>query len=634
MPDQEKMDAFAELKMLRQTIAAFSPNDPELAAIDDMLGKLRARQYTVAVVGEFNRGKSSLINALLGMSVLPADITPTTATVNRVVYSETPYVRLHMRNGKTEGVSMSMLKDRVTKLSAEAQSAAEAVKEAEIGYPTVFCKNNVAILDTPGLNDCAEMDALTFSKMEKADALIYAIHALIPFSDSEAEAVCRLLNYPNIRHILFTVGFIDQIPLEERERVLAVIQKRILRLTKRKMEEKGLDEADAARRQAILEGASIVGVSAKMALDAFVTGSQAQLTASCIEEFKKLLMARLTAQQDEWLSYEILPYLKNQAGAFGGAAERALIAMDQRIENAQEEIGSAKEQLDALLADAERMGKEFCSQVDSQAGTKEERTGRLQQVILEECRLAAERAGAGRPAAEESRHPLADEFNASSKAGFFSQAKNWVKKKVMEKDLFRESGDPMVRGLEEGFWEARGQVISQWVPALEQAAKEAYAGLSSLPSQAEGAILAAMGRAAELIGTGEVKLPSRLMDEPLNGEPFVLMTEDAVEALRQLQPGNLKIGTQEWIAQREAASLSGAFATLAAARAAAAEQAVMEKAKGIYEAGLAQSLALDAALEKLKEEKEELKAQIAATQKMLSGSGGEGQEGILEEMKK
>ena len=168
MPDQEKMDAFAELKMLRQTIAAFSPNDPELAAIDDMLGKLRARQYTVAVVGEFNRGKSSLINALLGMSVLPADITPTTATVNRVVYSETPYVRLHMRNGETEGVSMSMLKDRVTKLSAEAQSAAEAVKEAEIGYPTVFCKNNVAILDTPGLNDCAEMDALTFAKMEKA----------------------------------------------------------------------------------------------------------------------------------------------------------------------------------------------------------------------------------------------------------------------------------------------------------------------------------------------------------------------------------------------------------------------------------------------------------------------------------
>lgn len=200
--DQERMDAFAQLSMLRSAIATIAPEDRELSVIDDMMAKLHSRQYVVAVVGEFNRGKSSLINALLGMNVLPADITPTTATINRVVYSVIPYSRLHMRNGQVEEIPLTMLKGRVTKLSQEAQSAAEQVEEAVIGYPTVFCRNNISILDTPGLNESVDMDALTFERTQQADALIYTIHALIPFSTSEAKAVCRLLEYPNIRHIL------------------------------------------------------------------------------------------------------------------------------------------------------------------------------------------------------------------------------------------------------------------------------------------------------------------------------------------------------------------------------------------------------------------------------------------------
>ena len=44
--------------------------------------------YRVAVIGEFKRGKSSLINALLGADVLPTDILPMTAAINRVLYGE------------------------------------------------------------------------------------------------------------------------------------------------------------------------------------------------------------------------------------------------------------------------------------------------------------------------------------------------------------------------------------------------------------------------------------------------------------------------------------------------------------------------------------------------------------------
>ena len=53
-------------------------------SIKDTLAKVADEHFEVAIVGEFKRGKSTLINALLGQEVLPADVLPATATLNRV----------------------------------------------------------------------------------------------------------------------------------------------------------------------------------------------------------------------------------------------------------------------------------------------------------------------------------------------------------------------------------------------------------------------------------------------------------------------------------------------------------------------------------------------------------------------
>ena len=65
--------------------------------------------FEVAIVGEFKRGKSTLINAMMGQEVLPADVLPATATLNRVTYSEEPYVQVEYKNGKSERVDINKL---------------------------------------------------------------------------------------------------------------------------------------------------------------------------------------------------------------------------------------------------------------------------------------------------------------------------------------------------------------------------------------------------------------------------------------------------------------------------------------------------------------------------------------------
>ena len=62
--------------------------------------ELAQNKFTVMVVGEFKRGKSTLLNAMLGAAVLPAKTTPCTAIVTYIRHGERPEVEVHFNDGR------------------------------------------------------------------------------------------------------------------------------------------------------------------------------------------------------------------------------------------------------------------------------------------------------------------------------------------------------------------------------------------------------------------------------------------------------------------------------------------------------------------------------------------------------
>ena len=60
----------------------------KVTALED---NIRQDRYKILVLGEFKRGKSTLVNALLGRSILPMDVLPETATLNEIVYKIKKY---------------------------------------------------------------------------------------------------------------------------------------------------------------------------------------------------------------------------------------------------------------------------------------------------------------------------------------------------------------------------------------------------------------------------------------------------------------------------------------------------------------------------------------------------------------
>lgn len=49
--NQERLEAFAQLRILKQAIESISPRDPEVRKVDELIEKLNVKPYTVAVVG-------------------------------------------------------------------------------------------------------------------------------------------------------------------------------------------------------------------------------------------------------------------------------------------------------------------------------------------------------------------------------------------------------------------------------------------------------------------------------------------------------------------------------------------------------------------------------------------------------
>ena len=104
--------AFEKLVKLSQLL----DETEELPLLCGQREEIRKRQNAIrrgkvcaVVAGEFKRGKSTFINALLGEEILPADICPATAVPNRIVYGEVPRSRIRYKDGAEKEIKIEEL---------------------------------------------------------------------------------------------------------------------------------------------------------------------------------------------------------------------------------------------------------------------------------------------------------------------------------------------------------------------------------------------------------------------------------------------------------------------------------------------------------------------------------------------
>jgi GTPase Era involved in 16S rRNA processing len=183
--------------------------------------KLESERFHLVVLGEFNHGKSTFVNALLGSDILPTGITPTTASINHVVWAQNPTARVVLTTGESRYLDASQLKEWVTVAGGHASEVAYV----EVGYPSELVTNNVVLVDTPGVNDLNEQRAeVTYGYVPRADAVVFLLDAGQALKDSEREFLrSRVLESARDR-LIFILGKMDMLSPDERVAVVDYVK--------------------------------------------------------------------------------------------------------------------------------------------------------------------------------------------------------------------------------------------------------------------------------------------------------------------------------------------------------------------------------------------------------------------------
>ena len=305
--------------------------------IDEQIRHIESHKFRVAVVGEFKRGKSSLINALLERDVLPADVLPTTATFNRVVYGDVPLAYLVLKDGSRVEIPIDALSEHITKLSEASAENARRIEEAVVAFPSMFCKNDVELIDTPGLNDDEEMTRLTVSRLQDVDLAIIAISAAMPFSETEADLTVRLLETGSVCRVLFAVTMIDKVDEEDRERLLNNMRSRIQKKVLQRLQD-NFEAGDPVFRkyEACVAEPMIYALSARDAARARSLQDAALFEESGYLRFMRELPDILMTSQATDLAH-------NAVNVYGGILRNARAWIVQRLDA----LGALKEALSA-----------------------------------------------------------------------------------------------------------------------------------------------------------------------------------------------------------------------------------------------------------------------------------------------
>lgn len=169
--------------------------------LDRIQTRLDDKGVNISIVGEFSSGKSSLINAMLGVNLLEMDDMPDTTLVPVVIYyAPTPILTIERKGGATEVAGMPVEEIRrklkefsmpefepgksdeeyianLTKAREIARERAAGIVQFTIGLPSDFLKRGFRLIDTPGLNSnnrrCCE---ITASLMRLTDASIIVVN--------------------------------------------------------------------------------------------------------------------------------------------------------------------------------------------------------------------------------------------------------------------------------------------------------------------------------------------------------------------------------------------------------------------------------------------------------------------------
>lgn len=260
--DSTLNNCFSELKSIIKNALADEERDDFFKDIEGLSKKSKSKDINIAVIGEFNSGKSTFINALLRERILKEAGRPTTAAATYItrsrphnllqyIFGTKSYVTVGFDDGQSfifntsnysrcseyiqqsYNIQTNSLNDIINVVTAEQQVAKHVVK-LHVELKTKGLPKNIVIIDTPGFNP-GEINFDNHLKITEdvvakvADMAIILMPSTQPMSATLVDFLeTNIHRY--IHRCVFIITKIDLIPEYERESVYEYVRNQVHQL--------------------------------------------------------------------------------------------------------------------------------------------------------------------------------------------------------------------------------------------------------------------------------------------------------------------------------------------------------------------------------------------------------------------
>ena len=209
-------------RLLEDALKCFEAVDSDSGIDLTELAQLRVRLaqgcFRLAVLGQFKRGKSTLLNALLGDNLLPTDILPVTAIPTYLQYGEEFSVRVFLERqveptlfSADSGRSLEdFLADYVTE--AGNPNNRRQVDRVEINHPATILQQGVVLIDTPGIGSTFRHNTeIAYRILPQCDAALFLVSPDPPITEAELEYLKNIRqSLPRTFFLLNKVDFLAE----------------------------------------------------------------------------------------------------------------------------------------------------------------------------------------------------------------------------------------------------------------------------------------------------------------------------------------------------------------------------------------------------------------------------------------
>ncbi len=351
----EKTKSFRQYTVIKQQIADLiraarqnfkmgkSENwEDECRALQE---KLAADRFNLVVLGQFKRGKSSLINAIIGRDLLPTGLLPLTSAITTLCYGPQERIALIRKGWVLEQeITINDLPDFVTEEGNPGNE--KGLIEARIELPVPFLRRGVHFVDTPGVGSSRlENTATTYEFLPEADAVIFVTSVEAPLSQTEQDFLRDVSTY--VRKLFVVVNKMDLVSSTERAKVLDYVQTNV---------------------EGVLgtNGIPFFPISARQALTDKTGGGK---TASGIDQLEAALEAFLVNEKNYAFSVSILDHLIQILSSVISEKE-IKVSLREQLNPIQT---AATELRDALLKGEQSISASLRKKINSAAILKKEK---------------------------------------------------------------------------------------------------------------------------------------------------------------------------------------------------------------------------------------------------------------------